>query len=52
MDGKYAGKTIVLPKDVTEKLLKVQVALEEDLGFKPSLSECVAHLIKLKLPNA
>lgn len=44
MDKKYAGKSVVLPKAVTETLQKAQTELTKELGFIPSLSDTVAFL--------
>jgi hypothetical protein len=48
MNTKYAGKTIVLPKATADALIALQGDLSEEIGFKPSLSEVVAHLIALR----
>jgi hypothetical protein len=44
MQPKYAGKTIALPKELSEKLIALQKDLAGNFGFEPSLSEVVAYL--------
>jgi len=46
MDAKYAGKSIVLPKDITAKLQARREKAAIELGFTPSLSETVAYVLK------
>lgn len=46
MDKKYAGKAVVLPKDVHAELEVVRQELAARLGFTPSLSETIAYLVR------
>lgn len=51
MDKKYIGKTLALPKDVADALENVRVELSTELGFKLSLSDAIARLVKMYQDN-
>jgi hypothetical protein len=44
VDKKYAGKALVMNKTTTAIVLEVQATLATQLGFRPSISDTVAHL--------
>jgi hypothetical protein len=48
MDKKYLGKAVPLPKEVHEKLEKFLQRESDKLGFKMSLSDAIARLLKME----
>lgn len=46
MEKKYLYKSVPLPKGVGERLEAERVVLERELGFKVSLSDAIASMIK------
>lgn len=45
MDKKYAGGTVVLPKEIADQMEVVRGQLKLDLGFEPSRADTVAYLL-------
>lgn len=46
MDKKYLGKTVPLPKDISDRLEQTRQKLAQQLGFVPSLSDTIGWLCK------
>lgn len=45
MDEKYIAKTIALPRETADLVVKMQTELHKRLGFKPSHSETIATAV-------